>query len=688
MKHSSYIHSFLKKHLLFFSIVVALSFYIFSGHTTFFNQAQAAGQINDACGGDNVHHCVANCNGNTSGGGVCTPYVCCADSVAKGGTTTTNTNGFTCTTNNTCSAKKCTVGTSNCFGSMTSCNNWITQHSGACNGPATTTTSNNGFSCSGNSCAAKPCNIGTNNCFGTMSSCNTWITQHSGSCNGALTTSNGVAKAGDKCGPGGVDTCITSNNGYPAGACSGAGAGVCGKGLAKLYCCAGPRTAQPGDKCGTNGVDTCVTSTSGYNSCNATQGAGVCGNGTAKLYCCAGKSTTTGGGVVPAPITTGGNNTPAPAPGGYLCQCNDSDHFFCTPTGSFTGFTTITNSCSTLAANSQGAIPANAVCGLAGVTQVTSANSAAIAATMCTATNASNTACTSGATGGSTQQCTNVCNGISAGSYCGGTVGGNTNYLYVCDGKNNGPTGLTKCSTCQVNTPGTPDCCAGTSCNTSQAVGNITATIPGTTTVLLASKVLAAQAIVLTDNLNYVSATNTFSNPSFRITNLPAGSYNLFLHVNGYLDKQLTNNANNIFTITAGQAVMNVGPVALIPGDIAPQPKGDNSIDIQDYNAVIGCLGTQAVTATCVNKAAADINHDGIIDLRDLSTVQTAFSQKGDSITVGTPSENPGNDVNPGAGNGTPNPTSIPTFTCVTDPSCATKNTNSMQLCPLKCTQK
>ncbi len=209
--------------------------------------------------------------------------------------------------------------------------------------------------------------------------------------------------------------------------------------------------------------------------------------------------------------------------------------------------------------------------------------------------------------------------------------------------------------------------------------GSIIAAPVNQAEAFLASNVLAANVIVITDTVNYDQTTGTFANPNFRLHNLPPGQYNFFLHVDGYLDKQLTNSNGNNFTISTGQTTFAVEPVALISGDIAPQPHGDNVIDIQDYNAVFECLGltaTSAPKATCPNPKIADINQDGVIDQKDLDIIHVEFGQHGDVPTISSP--------NPTSSPGNPSPQAPNTFTCVTDPSCATSN-KSFQLCPLKC---
>jgi len=87
----------------------------------------------------------------------------------------------------------------------------------------------------------------------------------------------------------------------------------------------------------------------------------------------------------------------------------------------------------------------------------------------------------------------------------------------------------------------------------------------------------------------------------------------------------------------------------------------------------------------CLNKTAADLNHDGVVDQKDIDIILAHMGQHGDSPTLTTPGTT-GNSAgqtgsNPGSTTGTPGQQ---TFTCVTDPAC-TGTSQSIQLCPLKC---
>ncbi|HVA96899.1 MAG TPA: hypothetical protein VND99_04545 [Candidatus Acidoferrales bacterium] len=66
---------------------------------------------------------------------------------------------------------------------------------------------------------------------------------------------------------------------------------------------------------------------------------------------------------------------------------------------------------------------------------------------------------------------------------------------------------------------------------------------------------------------------------------------------------------------------------AMLMGDVIPD-KGDNNIDVNDYNAFINCYGTKNISTFCKGHNYGDFNDDGIIDgidynilLRSLNTL-------------------------------------------------------------------
>jgi hypothetical protein len=138
------------------------------------------------------------------------------------------------------------------------------------------------------------------------------------------------------------------------------------------------------------------------------------------------------------------------------------------------------------------------------------------------------------------------------------------------------------------------------------------------------------------------------------IDNIPAGKYQIKLHIDGTLDSQLIQpNGDDTFTFPA---LDSSKLITAIPGDIGPN-KGDNFIDIIDYNKLIGCLN-KPITGNC---ASSDINDDGKIDDSDLSLLLGQFGSLGFSFTT-------------------------PQFSCSIDPNC-NSGQNSIQMCSLICTK-
>lgn len=58
---------------------------------------------------------------------------------------------------------------------------------------------------------------------------------------------------------------------------------------------------------------------------------------------------------------------------------------------------------------------------------------------------------------------------------------------------------------------------------------------------------------------------------------------------------------------------------------------GDNVLDIRDYNIFVSCFGSRLNTSTCLNKEAADLNDDGVVDSSDFTLLFASFqTQYGD----------------------------------------------------------
>ncbi len=168
-------------------------------------------------------------------------------------------------------------------------------------------------------------------------------------------------------------------------------------------------------------------------------------------------------------------------------------------------------------------------------------------------------------------------------------------------------------------------------------------------------RVLGTQVIKVSGTATYNASAGGFQASNISLAAVPAGQYDVILHVDGSLDKFLQPiGGAPYFTITNGQPI-TPSSVSLSGGDIAPPPSGDNFVDIQDYNALITCMNN----VNCANKTLADINDDGIVDGTDLQLLLQSFGQLGDSF-------------------------SSPLFGCVLDPNCKTGG-GTIQFCQLVC---
>jgi Dockerin type I domain len=175
----------------------------------------------------------------------------------------------------------------------------------------------------------------------------------------------------------------------------------------------------------------------------------------------------------------------------------------------------------------------------------------------------------------------------------------------------------------------------------------------------------AAQGTGGTGTLTYDTKIGNYSNAVFTLpAGLNAGTYYLYMHIEKYLNQQLTQ-PNRIAVITIPPATDQKKPlidtalVTMLPGDIIPNPDGDNYIDIQDYNLLIGCLGATISTGTCPDPKRADLNSDGKVDEIDLQLLLDHFGSIGASPTT-------------------------PKFICEQDPGCKS-SLKTLQFCPLIC---
>ena len=122
----------------------------------------------------------------------------------------------------------------------------------------------------------------------------------------------------------------------------------------------------------------------------------------------------------------------------------------------------------------------------------------------------------------------------------------------------------------------------------------------------------AGVSIFLTLPNGQVAQTQTDAAGKFVFANLPPGVYRLDAGLAGYLSSQAA------FTLTEGQ-VMQLPVSNLVGGDT----NLDNRIDLTDAALIAANFdGTTAI-------ANADLNHDGIVDIRDLTAIGAFFGEAG-----------------------------------------------------------
>lgn len=122
----------------------------------------------------------------------------------------------------------------------------------------------------------------------------------------------------------------------------------------------------------------------------------------------------------------------------------------------------------------------------------------------------------------------------------------------------------------------------------------------------------AGVAIVLTLPDGQVVQTQTDAAGNFAFANLTPGTYRLDAGLEGYLSSQAS------FTLTDGQVLL-MPTSTLIGGDT----NLDNRIDLTDAALIAANFDG---TTTVPN---ADLNHDGIVDIRDLTAIGAFFGQAG-----------------------------------------------------------
>jgi hypothetical protein len=114
-----------------------------------------------------------------------------------------------------------------------------------------------------------------------------------------------------------------------------------------------------------------------------------------------------------------------------------------------------------------------------------------------------------------------------------------------------------------------------------------------------------------------VAETLTNADGNFELHDLPAGTYEVWAKMYGYLDAV---KASGVMVVS-GECT-DMGPVKLLGGDVAPQdPEPDNAIDIGDITYIAFRFRGADMTA--------DVNGDGVVNILDLTMAAANFGRTG-----------------------------------------------------------
>jgi hypothetical protein len=113
-----------------------------------------------------------------------------------------------------------------------------------------------------------------------------------------------------------------------------------------------------------------------------------------------------------------------------------------------------------------------------------------------------------------------------------------------------------------------------------------------------------------------VASALTDADGNFRLEDLPPDTYEVYAKTYGYLDS-LTSNV----VVVAGEVCTDTDATKLLGGDVVLQPKPDNKIDILD----VSYIGAHFWAA----EATADVNGDGVVNIRDLVMAAANFGRTG-----------------------------------------------------------
>lgn len=133
-----------------------------------------------------------------------------------------------------------------------------------------------------------------------------------------------------------------------------------------------------------------------------------------------------------------------------------------------------------------------------------------------------------------------------------------------------------------------------------------------------------------TDSVTFSSSTGAFTNTSFHLGQITSGNYQVVVKT----DQTIGTRVGTVVSLTIGQ-ITTIPAVKLISGDIASSRGNsqDNSIDLADYNALIGCFGDKMNTSSCINKTGADLDDNGVVDGIDYNILLTGIRDASSSVS-------------------------------------------------------
>jgi hypothetical protein len=114
--------------------------------------------------------------------------------------------------------------------------------------------------------------------------------------------------------------------------------------------------------------------------------------------------------------------------------------------------------------------------------------------------------------------------------------------------------------------------------------------------------------------------------------NTKEGKYQIVIKLDQALSKLIKVNSSDVggqlFELrNSYNPPIKINNQEMITGDIYPLPKGDNIMDIHDYNALVSCFGSKADTELCADKKMADLDDNGSIDGVDYNLMFGSFKK-------------------------------------------------------------